>query len=137
MSLRGEKAGVMRSWNLPQTCFVSTSDNATSTLWLLPLISTGYFERLCLLRVPGVKWSISPSVYYCLAVGTENEAPQLHLTSLSLLSQSFSILLQAQKGLYFLCGGESHMFFPIQQLTAETLSVRFIKFCLLIFKGKL
>lgn len=31
-----------------------TGDDAICTLWHLP-VSIGYFERLCLLRVPGMK----------------------------------------------------------------------------------
>lgn len=104
---------MVRSWNLLQACFAYTGDNDTSTPCLSPLVSIGYCERLYLPRVRN-KMEHRP----LLSTVVRWWGQKIAINCLALLFQSFSILLQAQKGLYFLYVGKTDMFFLIQQLMA-------------------
>lgn len=61
------------------------------------------------------KMAHEPLLSVLFGGGDRKQTPQLHLNSLVLLSQSFSIVLQAHKGLQYLCGGAAPTFFPTWQ----------------------
>lgn len=74
-SLRDEKAGGGEEMDyISDLTGAHTGDDAICTLWYLP-VSIGDFERLCLLRVPGMKWSISPCCPLWFGGGDSKQSP--------------------------------------------------------------
>lgn len=125
---------VVRRWNLSQTCCTYTGGNAICTVWWLP-VSTGYFERLWLLRVPRMKWSTSPFCPLLFGGGDSKQSPiVLSKLSCSPFSILFNSASSSKKIVFSVWRGNLHV---LPNITVDDINSGFIRFCLLIFKGKL
>lgn len=111
------------------------------------LVDTGYFERLCLLRVPGMKWSMNPLCLLLFGGGNRKQnptvAPSCSCTTRTTLLFSFPSLFQfcskLKKDYIFCVKGKLTCSFQFDSWWHK-LNFRFIRFwllrCLLDLKKK-